>query len=200
MTQYWNTFKNWIENGDLVPYVIVISIPHYTNVLAEFEWMPVAAALGFLVDIGHYRTILAYRRNKGSFWMVMLTFVSFGFHTAFYYIGGAAVYLAFPLGLVVPILLFALAFLSHREGWGRQAKKDATIQRQDNGDLSATSGKSDWRHLTPEERAECANLATDEILKRYPIAARTAREWRSKAQNTVRTPSVSTAGNNREGE
>lgn len=61
MRKLWSRLVNWLENGDLVPIVILVSIPHYVRVLAEWEWMFVAASLGFLIDLGHYRPIFHHR-------------------------------------------------------------------------------------------------------------------------------------------
>jgi hypothetical protein len=48
---------NWFERGDLVPLMILVSAVHYASVLQGKDALPVAVAIGLLVDLGHYRTV-----------------------------------------------------------------------------------------------------------------------------------------------
>ena len=180
--EYWSKIVNWLENGDLVPWLIIVSVPHYVNVLASFEHAVVAAVLGFLVDLGHYRTIKSYLLGKGWLWMVVLTFVSFGFHVGFYAVNDAGFW-AWILGPVVPIIIFALANLAHKERWGAKAQRAArsgNLPATRTGIITAQTGKTDWRHLTGSEKNAIKGMSTDEILQKYPIKSRTARKWKER--------------------
>lgn len=107
-------FVAWMETGDLIPALLAVSVPHYANVLQRYDFWPVAAALGFLVDVGHYRTIKLYLRNRGALWMIVLTVFSAGFHIAFYALGGAGGF-ALALGLAPTMVIFALAYITKNE-------------------------------------------------------------------------------------
>lgn len=193
MKNTWKQFLNWLENGDLVPWVILVSIPHYYDVLKLYDYWYASMAFAVLVDLGHYRTIKLYVRRKSSrgdtfWWMAALTIVSLGFHIAFYVIAGATTGYSILLGMVVPILIFALAYLSGREGWGATAKKEAATSGEktasSDGQDKATSGKktaTDWRLLTSAEKLEIATMSPSEVKAMYPIAPRTARQWVERA-------------------
>lgn len=187
---YWKRLLNWLENGDLVPWVILVSIPHYHEVLKLYEWWVAAAAIAVLVDLGHYRTIKQALAGRGWFWMFILTGVSYGFHVAFYIVGGAAALWSWLLGAVVPILLFALAWLSSKERWGQRARKDAgNLPETRHGQKQERSGTKDWRTLPRSERVQLAGLSTSEIVAQYDVSERTARNWRSRSQGAVRSES-----------
>ena len=160
MKNLWNTLVNWLENGDIIPPLIAVSVFHYIYVLAEYEWWPIAAIISFLTDLGHYRTIKSYLKKKGWLWMVILTVISFGFHVAFYALGGAGGW-AWPLGLVVPVLIFALSNLSHSERWGTKVKRNvAETSRQDTADKYGKETVRDWRLLSPEQKRQIAGMTT----------------------------------------
>ncbi len=122
-TNYFKRFVNWIENGDMVPLVIAVSVPHYAHVLAQFEFMPVAAVIGFLVDVGHYRTIKLYLNTGAAGWMIVLTLFSAGFHMAFYAIGGAGL-AAVLLGAAPVAVIFSLAYITRKEKLDVKAGRD----------------------------------------------------------------------------
>lgn len=112
-------FTLWFETGDLIPLLILVSVPHYAFVLAKYDFWLVAAVLGLLVDIGHYRTIKSALRDKGWTWMVILTILSFAFHCGFYALVGSGAW-AVPLGAAVPTVIFALAWISKTERIGEK--------------------------------------------------------------------------------
>lgn len=183
-------FINWFENGELTPFVILISIPHYAFVLSRFDWWPVAAVLGFLLDMGHYRTIRAYLRGKGAFWMVVLTVFSYGFHAAFYFESGAGWSTIF-LGAAVPVVIFALANLGYSEKWSEKARKAAseempviTEKAPETLEAPKVAGNlpepaKTWRQLSAEERAQVSDLSVNEIVEIYHVSPRTALNWRN---------------------
>ena len=191
MQKIINRFVDWFENGELTPFVILISIPHYAMVLARFDWWPVAAVLGFLLDMGHYRTIRAYLRGKGAFWMIVLSLFSYGFHFAFYFEGGAGLASLF-FGGAVPIVIFALSFLGYAERWSEKARRAAEETPVVSGKAPAALATSEvsgnlpepaahyrtWRSLSTVERQQVAELSVVEIVAAYGVSERTARNWR----------------------
>lgn len=141
-------FVNWIENGDMVPLVIAVSVPHYAHVLAQFEFMPVAAVIGFLVDVGHYRTIKLYLNTGAAGWMIVLTLFSAGFHMAFYAIGGAGLF-SFLLGAAPVAVIFALAYITRKE------KLDTKLGRE----FGQAVGQSRRTTSTPKLDSPASNNA-----------------------------------------
>jgi hypothetical protein len=170
----------WVERGDLVPLIILVSIPHYISVMSAFEWWPVAVAMGILTDLGHYRTILVYLRSSvgriaALFWMSVLTGISYAFHVGFYTLGGN-IPQPWPwvIGAVPPILIFAMAYISKREGWYRRTAKGTAS-------TANSSVRLDYRHLLPEERAALQDMTVKEIMAKYPgLSDRSARNWKAR--------------------
>ena len=121
----WKTVSNFFEQGDLVPFAVVISIYHYAVALMRFdEYWLVAIAQGLLVDMLHFRTVR--QAVKVKTWPSMLvaaltTGLSFGVHLIFYAyhegtwtITATAVFLALTLPLAIPVL-----------AWLHEATKDS---------------------------------------------------------------------------
>jgi len=129
MNRLWNKLVNWFENGDLIPMLILISVPHYAQVLASYDWAIVGSVLGFLIDMGHYRTIKVFLNGKGAVWMIVLTLFSLGFHTAFYSLGGAG-WWSLPIGSAVPAVIFALASINKAERLDKKAAASASSERK----------------------------------------------------------------------
>lgn len=194
MRKLFSTFVNWFENGELAPLIILVSVPHYATVLARFDWWPVASVLGFLLDLSHYRTIKAYQNGRGALWMIVLTAFSFGFHCAFYVAGGAVWWTSVFFGAAVPVVIFALSYLSFQEKWGQKARKAAetmTVTRPDvetlPENLPEISGNlpepaqmpTTWRQLSENDRAIVVELTVPEIVEKYHVSERTARNWRN---------------------
>lgn len=190
MKKLFAAFVNWFESGELAPLIILVSVPHYAQVLAKYDFWPVAAVLGFLLDLAHYRTIKAYQNGRGALWMVVLTAFSFGFHAAFYVLGGAGWWAVF-LGAAVPVVIFALSYLSYTERWGQKARKAAGIMPERTPvsvSLPELSGKmpeslpapvTSWRQLTADQRAQVVELSVAEIVAQFGVSERTARNWRN---------------------
>jgi len=62
----WAWGLRQFEHGDLVPLIILISAVHYAAILRGHDALPVAIAIGLLVDLGHYRWVRAAVRYKGA--------------------------------------------------------------------------------------------------------------------------------------
>ena len=169
---------DWMERGDLVPLIIIVSIPHYISVMQAFEFWPVAVAMGILTDLGHYRTILVYLRSSvgrfaSVFWMLLLTGLSYAFHVGFYTLS-SNVPQPWPwyIGAVPPVLIFAMAYISKREGWYRKTTAKGS-------DATTIGSRWDYRRLSEAERAALQGLSVKEIQAKYPgLAERSARNWR----------------------
>jgi hypothetical protein len=108
----WAALLNWFHRGDLVPLLIVVSAVHYAVVLQGRDYWPVAIAIGTLVDLGHYRTVLIAVRYTGdnkwqriARWAVALTLtaVSLSYHWRFY---GGDWLLAAPMPLLIATLAY----------------------------------------------------------------------------------------------
>ena len=123
MTKLWRGLVNWFENGDLLPLIIIVSVPHYGHVLASYDYWPVAAVIGALVDLGHYRTIKAFLAGKGGAWMVVMTVFSLGFHWSFYVTGGAGLWAGLFFAAAVPVVIFALSFIAKSERLSEKAAR-----------------------------------------------------------------------------
>lgn len=165
----------WFETGDLIPLLILVSVPHYAMVLAKFDFWLVAAVLGLLVDIGHYRTIKAALRGKGWTWMIVLTILSFAFHTAFYWLGEAGAW-AMPIGAAVPTVIFALAWISKTERIGEKlAKQDAPvampIARQDVPEVPRGTYQ-DFMAMSVARP-----MSAKEVVAQFNVPKRTAYNW-----------------------
>lgn len=186
----FKSFVNWMENGDLIPAIIAVSIPHYASVLSKYDFWAVAAVLGFLVDVGHYRTIKTYLRGNGAAWMIVLTIFSTGFHIAFYALGGAGLWAA-VIGCAVPAVIFALAFISRKEKLDTKVAKSASVPlaRQE----SATSTPMAKRGTYPEfvamqaARNGSGPMSASEVVETFAVPKRTAYNWLAK-YNKENTP------------
>ncbi len=180
----YNAIVEWVERGDLVPLIILVSIPHYINVMGRFDYWGVAVAMGILTDLGHYRTILVYLKSTvgrfaSLFWMSVLTFISYGFHVGFYTLGNFAPQ-PWPwiLGAVPPVLIFAMAYISKREKWyirGKTATAGSAEQ--------PTIAKWDIRKLDPAAKLELKGMTTKQIMAKYPgLSERSASNWKRKVK------------------
>ncbi len=61
----WKWSINWLEKGNLVPFLVIASAWHYTKVLAQHDPQGVAIAIGVLVDLGAYRAVMIAVRYVG---------------------------------------------------------------------------------------------------------------------------------------
>ena len=190
LKRYVNSLVLYFESGDLIPLVILISVPHYAFVLSKYDFWFVASVLGFLLDLGHYRTIKAYQKGNGALWMLILTVFSFGFHGAFYWLGGAQ-WASLFFGAAVPVVIFALAYLSFNEKWAKQAEKGSietpvvlpqvqlTLDTQTKPLELERPKPPTWHTLTDEQKKVVVDLTTAEIAAQYGVSERTARNWRN---------------------
>jgi len=121
----WKSITTWLEHGDLVPLIILVSAYHYATILRQYDAWLSAVAIGTLVDLGHYRLVRLAVRYTGSdnrerfarwFFVLVLTAVALNYQQRFY----NDWWLSVPL----PALIVSLAWLSQRDertGQRRQA-------------------------------------------------------------------------------
>lgn len=182
-TDVLKKFVNWMENGDLIPAIIAVSIPHYASVLSKYDFWAVAAVLGFLVDVGHYRTIKTYLRGNGAVWMIVLTVFSTGFHIAFYALGGAGLAAA-VIGCAVPAVIFALAFISRKERLDSKVAKSASvpIARQDSATSTPMAKRGTYGEFVSAQLARNGNgpMSATEVVATFAVPKRTAYNWLAK--------------------
>lgn len=182
MKLIWNWIVWLFEKADIIPPVIAVSVWHYAGALSGKDPLPVAIVLGLLIDIGHYRSVKVYfkKHTIGRFvLMLVLTTLTGWYHYLWYK--------EILLALGMPTLIISLAILSTWEGWERQAGKVGKEEKQ-SGKLPeiAASNRYDWRTLPEEDRQLVAGMVTSEIMRKYGIPDRTARNWRRAARNGKR--------------
>ena len=119
----WHSILNWIEGGDLVPLLVVVSAVHYAAVLRTRDIWPVAVAIGLLVDVGHFRSVLIAVRYGGADRAeralrygvaAVMTGISLSYHWRFY--GGD-----WTFALPMPLLIAALAYFDNRDRYKRRS-------------------------------------------------------------------------------
>lgn len=124
MNKIFHSIVNWLETGDLVLLIVLVSAVHFASVLAKYDYPPVAIALGLLVDLGIWRAVrYAVRYQGASLWercaryaiACAMIAISYAYHHRFY----GDIILAAP----VPFLIAALSWLDSR--------KPAKVERKD---------------------------------------------------------------------
>ena len=66
MTRLWHAFTAWLESGDLVPLLVIVSAAHYVKVLSGKDDWYIAVPLGILIDLGVYRSVIIAARYNGD--------------------------------------------------------------------------------------------------------------------------------------
>ncbi len=114
---------HYFERGDLIPLMLIVSIPHYALALQGRDLLIVAIGIGLAMDLGQYRVVKAAIRYGGNWWFaaILLTAIALGYHM-FYY--GGDWFTAFILAAPLPLLIIFLAALSVKERWGAKAAND----------------------------------------------------------------------------
>lgn len=106
----------WFETGDLVPLIVIVSAVHYSDILSKHDILPVAIAIGLMVDLGHFRSVRAAVRYSGKNqkeyvvrWLVALfmTSVSVVYQQRFYN--------DWWLSLPLPLLIVSLSWLQYTD-------------------------------------------------------------------------------------
>lgn len=130
MKNIFHSIVNWLETGDLVLLIVLVSAVHFASVLAKYDYWPVAIALGLLVDLGIWRTVRSATRYQGANgwerlarWALAAAMicVSYVYHERYY----GDYWLAAP----VPFLVAALSWLDSRKP-AKVERKDAQVETQ----------------------------------------------------------------------
>lgn len=125
MNNLWQRIASFFEDGDLVPFAVVVSSVHFIQALVTYggeHWL-VAVCVGVFVDMLHYRTIRhAVRgRTRGAVALAaMTTLMSYAFHLLFYIDGGQLQPVYWLLAAPLPLGIFILAWQSE------QARREQT--------------------------------------------------------------------------
>lgn len=183
--RYVKAIVNWIETGDLIPAILLVSIPHYVDVLSGYDYVYVAVAIGFLLDIGHYRSIKLAMRGGSWWWAAVMTVGVFGFHVWFYSIREAG-YGAILLGAAPVMLIAFLAYLTRKEKLDTKLArsmrpKDSPDESHEtpSGNLNNSIGTyQDYLRLNMGRNGEGA-ISARELIETYSVPKSTAYRWYS---------------------
>lgn len=120
---------NWLEHGDLVPLIILVSAWHYSVILSEHDHVIAAVSIGTLVDLGHYRWTKAAVRYPGDNWkekygrwamVLIMSAIALNYQQRFYN--------DWWLSIPMPLLIASLAWLNQKDSKSQQ--KPAKSERQ----------------------------------------------------------------------
>lgn len=160
-SELWTSLTTWLEAGDLVPLMVAVSFWHYYIVLSnKGDPAIIAASVGALVDLGHFRTVrIASRSPRRSLSLttfvirwgiaVLMTAVSYSYHHRFY---DGDILLALPMPLLIAVLAY---FDNDRERRAAQAARRA----------QATDASDAPTHKEPVQAA--TELHWDKSLSKY---------------------------------
>ena len=154
--------QRWIERGDLITPIILVSAKHYIDVLNGKDFWLIAATVGILVDIGHYRLVKSSTSvniktwRSASLWLltllgaVVMTFFAFCFHLFFYeeniyelLLQGVIPFKALVQAGVIPTVIIFLGILSVRERWSDKIDDDKTAKAKAGADNQASKSDND---------------------------------------------------------
>ena len=198
------TYKSavhYFETGDLIPFLIFVSVFHFIGALQSYDAMPVAIAVGIGVDVGMYRIVKAALRYGGRRWWmaaIVVSLFSYGYHVEYYKSAPNGWMLAAPL----PVLVIMLAALSHKENYAARLGKD--LARNDNakGTPQAQTATPAAENDTPTaergtyEQFKLAQLARNgagpmsaaHICDTFGVPRRTAYNWLARYAREVGAP------------
>ena len=209
LARYYKSVLHYFETGDLVLFLVVISVFHFVGALSKYDPAPVALAVGIAVDVGVYRLVKASLKFGGWWWLaaVALGVVSYGYHVEYYAASSNAWLLALPL----PALIVLLAALSHRERYAEKLAKDLALPASAVNANSTPTAKpapasvpNDVPNVPPAPRGtyeqfKLANLARNgsgpmnapQIMAQFNVPKRTAYNWMQKYDAETRAEKVS---------
>ena len=146
LSKAWKAIFEYLEHGNLVILIVLVSAVHYALILQTWDTIAVAIAIGLMVDLGHYRTVKAavrYRTPKPTKddkrswfslhhtgiirWAMALFFTAIAISYQMIYYDGD-IRFALPL----PLLIVGLAWLSETNkavGTKRKSAKRKPAQR-----------------------------------------------------------------------
>lgn len=188
----------YVENGNLIPFMIAVSVFHYIGALAGRDPLPIAIAIGIAVDIGQYRIVkaaLKYDERRWWFAALAVTAMSFGYHVEYY--GGlswSAVLFALPL----PLMIVLLAALSVKERWSAKLGTNDSAGRHADVPRDTPTASNDTPTADPAPRGtyeqfKLAQLArngagpvsADDVVAQFGVPKRTAYRWLARYRDEV---------------
>ena len=197
-----HSVPHYFETGDLVPFLVVVSIAHFVGALANRDALPVAIAVGVAVDVGMYRVIKAALKHSKWWWIAAtaVTIMSFGSHLEYYGVSWQGVLFAAPL----PLLIIMLAALSHQEEWSTNLARGTKAARPENANGTPqpqpaqpeTPTAQDDKPRGTYEQFKMAQLARNgagpmhaaHICQTFGVPRRTAYNWLARYAREVGTP------------
>ena len=218
MKRLWHSILEWFEYGDLVPFIVIVSAVHFATILTGHDIAPVAVMIGILVDLGTYRWVraatryqvgkqkskrakVAKQRQLIIRWSLAIgmSVISFLYHLRFY--GD------FALAIPLPLLVISLAWLAETDKRkGQETSPKVEITTVNKPELPEVTGnlpekprkKLTWWVIPTEDRQLISGMSTDEIMEKYGIPERTARNWRRNSiQDNIQNVSIIGNGNGR---
>ena len=190
----------YFETGDLVPFLVVVSIAHFVGALANRDALPVAIAVGVAVDVGMYRVIkAALKYSSRAWWLaaILVTCMSFAYHLEYYGVAWENVLFAAPL----PMLIIMLAALSHQERWSAKLGTTSKPARAESANGTPTAQPDTPRPETAQPRGtyeqfKLAQLARNgagpmqaaQICKTFGVPRRTAYNWLARYASETDVP------------
>ena len=156
---------DWLEEGDLVPLAVVVSVAHYGPVLvAHGEHWLVAWSVGILIDLLHFRSVryaFATRQWLAGLVAVATTIMATGYHLRFY---GGDWLLALPIPIGIAIL-----------AWHSSERQRGVV----NGQLSMVNGQLQERDAELQavgKLLEAAESRAQELASKLQAAESQAKE------------------------
>lgn len=117
----FRSLLNWLEHGDLVPLIVLVSAWHYSVILSAHDHTVAAIAIGTLVDLGHYRWTKAAVRYLGNDWkeklgrwfmVLIMSAIALNYQQRFYN--------DWWLSVPMPLLIASLAWLNQKDSKSQQ--------------------------------------------------------------------------------
>lgn len=188
---------HYFERGDLIPLMLIVSIPHYALALQGRDMLIVAVGIGLAMDLGQYRVVKAAIRYGGNWWYaaILLTAIALGYHM-FYY--GGDWFTAFILAAPLPLLIIFLAALSVKERWGAKvgdnssdgiSGKKVTARKENDNDngvpnnanANAIDTRGTYQQFKLAQLARNGNgpMNAQEVMTSFRVPKRTAYRWLS---------------------
>ncbi len=201
VARFPNRLIHYFETGDLIPLMIVVSIPHYIGALDGHDVLYVAVAIALAVDVGQYRLVKAALKYGGNWWYAAgaVTLLSFFFHLEYY---GGWTWDAFVRAAPLPFLIIILAALSVKENWARKTapKNDNAIdtptarhdtRRAENKSANDANDAPAARHTYQEfklaqlARNGAGPMNVNQVMAQFHVPKRTAYRWLSQYRDEV---------------
>lgn len=192
---YWESFVDWLHNGDLVPVVVIVSVYHYYKALGLHDPFFVALPIALAVDLTHYRTVQRAVKNGRFVWWFaafVTTGIVFGLQYFFYSEGSDfGDWRPYVYAAIVPMVIFLMAWLKESsvheivENWQEKIK---ALQEKIKGlQTAAEQEQAETKRLQESNKRlqnENKQLHTQTALLQTAVNEKqeSAKHWQAKAQ------------------